>query len=181
MQELCFDISTLCDKSAITIAKFKTTTTTVLYQLKSAYQFLLDGREDMAVLSFSILAELAGKMAKAAEKLKEKFERQESKVRETLGHTNTRRGEEGRKIIDLRMKKEETEENIKFQETLMKEHAKLEAEARAERLRYERKEDRAISARTSFLGRLGNAITLHYGLGNLFGEDDRRNFSKKGK
>ena len=53
-----------------------------------------------------------------------------------------------------------------------KEHAKLEAEARDERLRYERKEDKAISAKTSFLGRLGNTITSHYGLGNLFGEDE---------
>ena len=181
VQELGFDISTLCDKSAVTIAKFKTTTTTVLYELKSAYQFLLDGREDMAVLSFSTLAKLAGKMAKAAEKLKEEFERQESKVRETLGHTNTRRGEEGRKIIDLRMKQQETEENIKVQETLIKEHAKLEAEAQAERLRYERKEDKAISAKTSFLGRLGNAITSHYGLGNLFGEDEGTSARKANK
>ena len=163
------------------IAKFKTTTTTVLYELKSACQFLLDGREDMAVLSFSTLAELAGKMAKAAEKLKEEFERQELNIRETLGHTNTRRGEEGRKIIDLRMKQQEAEENIKVQETLIKEHAKLEAEARDERLRYERKEDKAISAKTSFVDRLGNAFTSHYGLGNLFGEDEGTSARKANK
>ncbi len=168
VQRLGFDISKLCDKSAVTIASFKTTTRTVLFELKAAYQFLLKNKEIMALDSFSALAKLAEKMAKAAENLQKEFEKQEAKVKDTLEETMSRRAKESIKISDIRDQQEKTKVNVKIQEDLAKEHGKLEAESRAERQRYERKEDKALSSKSSFLGRLGNAITSRFGLGNLF-------------
>lgn len=171
VQRLGFDISKLCDKSAVTIASFKSTTRTVLFELKAAYQFLLKNRESMALDSFSILAELAEKMARAAEELQREFESQEAKVIHTLENTQRRGAKENIRMSDLRVQQEKTRTNVKIQEDLAKEHEKLEAEFRAERRRYERKEDKAMSSKPGFLSRLGNAITSHYGLGNLFDDD----------
>lgn len=126
----------------------------------------------MALDSFSTIAKLAEKMAKAAEALQSEFERQEAKVTDTLEHTQSRRAEQKLKISDLTVQQERTKANVKRQEELAKEHEKLEAEFRAERRRYERKEDKAISAKTGFLNRLGNVITSSFGLGNLFDDDN---------
>lgn len=171
VQRLGFDISKLCDKSAVTIASFKTTTRTVLFELKAAYQFLLKNREIIALDSFSVIAELAAKMAKAAEKLQREFEGQDSKVLHTLEQTQRVGAEEKLKISDLGAEQEKTRINVQIQEDLAKEHRKLEEEARAERRRYERKEDKAMSSKSGFLNRLGNVVTSYFGLGNLF-EDD---------
>lgn len=178
VQSIGFDISRVCDKSAVTIASYKTTTRTVLFELKSSYEFLIASREVMALDSFSIIAELAEKMAKAAETLQIEFERLEVKVRDALQRTQSRRAEQKLRVSDLRVQQEKTRENVKTQEKLAKEHEKLEAEFRAERHRYERKEDKAISAKSGFLSRLGNAITSHFGLGSLFDEDNTARASK---
>lgn len=127
----------------------------------------------MALDSISIIAELAEKMAKAAEALQSEIERQEVRVTDTLGHTQSRRAEQKLKISDLTIQQERTKVNLKRQEELAKEHEKLEAEFRAERRKYERKEDEAMSPKTGFLYRLGNVITSMYiGLGNLFDDDN---------
>ena len=177
VQKLGFDISKLCDKSAVTIASFKTTTTAVLFELKAAYQFLLKNREVIALDSFSDIAELAGKMATAAEKLQREFESQDSKVLATLDQTQRMGAEEEIRILDLREQQEKTKVNVKIQEDLAKEHGKLEEAARAERRRYERKEDKAMSSKSGFLGRLGNVVTSYFGLGNLF--DDGSSAAQK--
>lgn len=171
VQRLGFDISKLCDKSAVTIASFKTTTRTVLFELKAAYQFLLKNRETIALDSFSVIAELAAKMAKAAEKLQKEFEDQDSKVVDALEQTERVGSQEKIRIADLRTQQEKTRVNVKIQEDLVTEHRKLEEEARAERRRYERKEDKAMSSKSGFLNRLGNVVTSYFGLGSLF-EDD---------
>ena len=171
IQRLGFDISRLCDKSAITIASYKTTTRTVLVELKYIYQYLVDDMEIMALDSFSILAELAGKMAKTAENLQREFERQEANIIDTLEHTMSRRAMEEIRTSDLKEQQKKTEANVKRQEELVREHKKLEAEYREERHRYEREEDKAMSSKSGFLSRLGNAISSSFGLGNLFDDD----------
>ena len=87
VQKLGFGISKLCDKFAVTIASFKTTTAAVLFELKVAYQFFLKNREFIALDSFSEIAELAGKMATTAENLQREFESQDSEVLGTLDQT----------------------------------------------------------------------------------------------
>lgn len=177
VQRLGFDISKLCDKSAVTIASFKTTTRTVLFELKSAYQFLLKNRETMALDSFSILAELAEKMAKAAENLQIEFEQQEAKVTDTLEQTMLRGAKEEIKISDFKSQQERDKMNLEVQGKLAKEHEQLEAQFRAERQRYERKEDKATSSKSGFLNKLGNIFTSSIGLGNLF--DDSSDTASK--
>ncbi len=174
VQRLGFDISKLCDKSAVTIAGFKVTTRTVLFELRAAYQYLLKNREIMALDSFSIIAELAEKMAKSAEKLQKEFESQEVKVTDTLEHTMRVGAKEVIKISDFRAQQEKNKVNIQEQEKLAKEYEILEAEFRRERHRYERKEDKEMSSKSAFLSRLGNVITSSFGLGNLFDDDSSR-------
>ena len=171
VQRLGFDISKLCDKSAVTIASYKTTTRTVLYELKSTYEFLVENMEVMAIDSFKTLGELAGKMAKAAEDLQREFEKQEAKVIDTWEHTMSRKSKEKIRVSDLKEQQKKTDMKAKEQERLAKEHEKLEAEFRAERHRYEAKEDKALSSKSGFLRGLGNIITSSFGLGNLFGDD----------
>ena len=42
VQALGFDISELCDNSAVTVSKFKSTTRTILYELYAAFEHLLN-------------------------------------------------------------------------------------------------------------------------------------------
>ena len=170
VQALGFDISKLCDKSAVTVSKFKATTRTILYELKAAYEFLLNNHERLALVSFSLFAELAEKMAVAAEKLEIEFELQEGKVRDLLDQTKLKGSREGIRIKEIKEQQERDKMNLERQEQLAREHAKLEAEFKAERLEAERKEDKAMRSKSGLLGRLGNMITSYYGLGNLFGD-----------
>ena len=170
VQRLGFDISKLCDKSAITVAKFKSTTRTILYELKAAYEFLLNNQERLALVSFSLFAELAEKMAVAAEKLEKEFEIQEEKVKQTLDQTKLRGAREGIRIVEIKAQQEKDSMNLKMQEKLAKDHERLEAEFKAERLKAERKEDKAMRSKSGLLRGLGNMITSNFGLGNLFGD-----------
>lgn len=74
IQNLGFEITDLCAKSAVTVSNFSRTTRTILQELKGAYQFLLDGFEDMAIDRIAGLSVLANKMANAALELKNAFE-----------------------------------------------------------------------------------------------------------
>ena len=171
VQRLGFDISKLCDKSAITVAKFKSTTRTILYELKAAYEFLLNNQERLALVSYSLFAELAEKMALAAEKLETEFEIQEEKVIKTLDETKLRGAREGIRIGEIKAQQEEDRMNLEMQEKLAKEHERLEAEFKAERLKAERKEDRALSSKSGLLRRLGIMITSIFRLETVSGDD----------
>ena len=169
VQALGFDISELCDNSAVTVSKFKSTTRTILYELKAAFEHLLHNQEGLALVSFSQLTELAEKMEVAAEKLEMEFKFQEKKVRDLLEHTKLRGSREGIRIKEIKEQQERDRINLERQEQLMREHAKLEAEFKAERLEAER-EDKAMMSKPGLLGRLGNMITSYYGLGKLFSD-----------
>lgn len=63
----------LCDKSAITVSKFKRACETILGDLQTTYEYLLDNFEDMALDTLASVTELAGKMATAAQELHKDF------------------------------------------------------------------------------------------------------------
>ena len=113
VQNLGYDITKLCDKSALTVAKFKSTSGTILEELKGAYQYLLDGLEDMAVDSLANLSDLAGKMAIAAEELQKDFEKQEMKVRATLENTMKTQTVEVQLAKEMEIREVELKENEK--------------------------------------------------------------------
>ena len=82
-----YDVTRLCDKSALTVAKFKRASSTVLTDLQATYEYLLDNLEEMAVETLSAVSKLAGEMEKAALELHEDFEQQAGKVEYTLEGT----------------------------------------------------------------------------------------------
>lgn len=172
VQRLGYDITKLCDKSAVTIAHFRASTKTVLDELKATYQFLLEGLEDMAVDTLATLSTLAEKMAVAASELQKEFENEEKKVVAVLEHTQQRKGAASAQLVKIEEDRRNYEGERKAQEERMKEYARLEEEAKAERIKYERKEDKELSSVGSFLNRFGNALTSMAGLGNLFDTDE---------
>ena len=67
IQNIGYDVTDLCDKSALTVAKFKRASATVLSSLKATYSFLVDSHEGMALLTLADVADTAKEMATAAE------------------------------------------------------------------------------------------------------------------
>ena len=151
------DITRLCDKSAVTIAHFKSAAKTVLVELKATYQFLLDGLEEMGVDTLSTLSTVAGKMATAAEELQKEFEKEEAKVVSVLENAQQREKLETSRIEDDRAR---LEAEKKIQEDLIKKYAKLEEEARER----DKNEDKELSS-SGFFENLRNPFTSEVGLG----------------
>ena len=169
VQKLGFDISNLSDKSAIAFDEFKSTTRTILDEVKAAYELLLNNQEHLALVSFSRLADLAEKMAVTTKKLKNEFNIQWEKVKEMLFQTMTSRPRDGYRIWEIKAQQEQARMNLEMQEKLAKEHERLEAEFKAERLKAEEKEDQAMSSYSGILHSLGIMITSSFKLEIVFG------------
>ena len=60
IQRLGYDVTKLCDKSALTVAKFKKASKIILTDLQSTYEDLLDNLEEMALETLSSVSRLAG-------------------------------------------------------------------------------------------------------------------------
>ena len=56
IQDLGYDVAKLCDKSALTVSKFKHASATVLTDLQATYEYLLDNLEEMAVETLSSIS-----------------------------------------------------------------------------------------------------------------------------
>lgn len=98
IRQIGVKVSKLCDKSAITVGKFKKTSRTILMNLQTTYEFLIDGMEDMAIVTLQSTASVAQGMAKAAEQLAEAFEEASDRVEEALEDTmRTKETEEKQK------------------------------------------------------------------------------------
>lgn len=93
VQRLGYDVTRLCNKSAVTVSKFKRASTTILTVLRSTYQYLPDGFEDMALDTLSSVSDLAGQMAAAAEDLHKSFDEEAHKVEKLLEETQGIEGE----------------------------------------------------------------------------------------
>ena len=87
IRKIGVNVSKLCDKSAITVGKFKQTSRTVLVDLQASYQFLLDGMEDIAIVTLKSVATVAEGMAEAAEQLAKAFEEEHDRVEEAHAET----------------------------------------------------------------------------------------------
>lgn len=160
VQNLGYDITKLCDKSAITVAKFKSTSGTILEELKGAYQYLLDGLEDMAVDSLACLSDLAGKMALAAEELQKDFEEQEKKVRATLENTMKTQTDEANLAKEMEIREKELKEKEKNQKDMIEKYRKDQEEAKEERKKYEQLQDKEIAnMKTGIMESVVNAVT----------------------
>lgn len=117
VQRVGYKITKLADKSAITVHQFKSTSQEVLEEMKSTYQFLLDGLEKVALHSLSMMADKAEAMAKAADDLREDFDQATNDVTGALEDTMNAKGDQDKiKKIgekekeEFKMKKEKAEE-----------------------------------------------------------------------
>ncbi len=61
IQRIGYDVTKLCDKSALTVAKFKKASRTILTDLQATYEYLLDNLEEMAVETLTDVSKVAAK------------------------------------------------------------------------------------------------------------------------
>ena len=174
IRRLGYDVTRLCDKSALTVAKFKKASSTVLTDLQATYEYLLDNLEELAVETLSAVSKLAGEMEKAALELHEDFEQQAEKVEYTLEGTQKVQSKEALRIKELQKQRQQFELAKQEQVKLMEDAHRLEREAEAGRRRIEEKEDEAISGigSNSPLKLLVNACTSMIGIGKVFDENE---------
>ena len=145
IQKIGYDIAHLCNKSALTIAKFKKASGNIITHLRCAYGYLLESLEEMALETLTNVAKLAAEMEKAALELNEDFEEQEKKVITTLKNTLKAKNIEDRKIQEEKEKRIQLEENINHQNELIKMYHEKEKEAEMRSRAIEQQEDKAIS------------------------------------
>lgn len=146
VQDLGYDITKLCDQSALTVSKFKKASATVLEDLQATYGYLLDNLEDLALETLSSVSTIAADMAKAARDLQIKFTEEQVKVVNALKKTQLARGEEAKRIEDKNKEYAEAEEALKHQQKLMEDAQKLEKEAEKQRQQMEAKEDETLQS-----------------------------------
>ena len=164
IQRLGYDVTKLCDKSALTVSKFKKASATVLTDLQATYGFLLDNFEDMAVETLTNVSKIAGDMEKAAIELHKEFEEEEKKVKTALEKTQRAKGEEAQRIIDKAKERDAFEEKRKEQLELMNDAQRLEREAEAQQRQIELKEEAAIGDIGNPLKTLFNSLTSLVGI-----------------
>ena len=145
IQRLGYDITKLCDKSALTVAKFKKASSSILTDLQCTYGYLLDNLEEMAVETLSSVSKLAGEMEQAALELHHDFVAQEKKVIATLENTQHAKKIQASKVEEEKRRRIKLEEGIKHEQELMKDYQEKEREAEARRRAIEQQEDKAIS------------------------------------
>lgn len=146
IQRIGYDVTKLCDKSAVTVGKFKNASTTVLSSLKATYEFLLDSFEDMAIDTLADVAETAKGMATAAEELRKDFDDQANKVVEALEKTQKTQDTEDKKKKKMEQKRKEMEAEKEKQEILQKEASEAARKAEAWAREADTKENEAIQS-----------------------------------
>ena len=173
IQQLGYDITKVCDKSALTVAKFKRASSSILSDLQCTYEYLLNNKEMLALETLSSVSDLAEKMEKAALELHHDFEAEKKKVVATLENTQRSKKVQASKVEEEKKKRIELEEAIKHEQELIKEHQEKEREAEARRQDLEQQEDKAISKIGSFSFKsLINAFTTTFAGVKAFDEDD---------
>lgn len=158
VQKVGYKITNLADQSAVTVHNFKRASQDVLQELQGTYQYLLDGLEEMALETLSVLNDVAKEMATAAEKLRDDFEKATNDVIDALQDTQRAKGTQEEKKRALLKEREEFErEKQKAQE---RQKSALEAEERANVLYTEaqKREDKAMDKQGSLFAALTDGL-----------------------
>ena len=155
IQRVGYEVTKLADKSAVTVHKFKGASQSVLQELKSTYQYLLDGFEDMALETLSMLTDVAAEMAKAADELHNDFENASNDVIKALEDTQKAKGAEKKQKKTREEERKDFESRVKQAEQRQKNA--LEAEEKAQLLydKAQEKEDEALDKQDSLLKTVG--------------------------
>lgn len=145
VQRIGYDIASLCDKTAVTIESFRDTAQTVTTRLVSIYHYLLDGFENVAVVSMESLEGMAKEMEKAALELHKEFEEEKEKVISVIESTSKEKAEESIHKTEMKQEQEKMEAEKQKHDILVKKYYELAEEAKKERMKYEAEEDRELS------------------------------------
>lgn len=158
VQRVGYKITKLADKSAVTVHNFKGASKDVLEELKGTYQYLLDGMEEMALETLSLLSNVAEQMAKAAEDLHKEFDTATTDVINALEDTQKAKGMQEDKKVQMKKDQEEFERKRKQVEVLQREA--MEAEQKAEEFfhKAQEREDKALESQGNFMNKLSDAF-----------------------
>ena len=172
IQRIGYDVSKLCDKSAVTVGKFKNASTTVLSSLKATYEFLLDSFEDMALDTLADVAETAKGMATAAEELRRDFDNQANDVIKALEKTQRTQDMEDKKKKKMEEERKQMEVETVKKEQMQKQAAEAQRNAELLARQADNKENEAVqtlldikqseqnrSERTGWFTKVVDAIT----------------------
>lgn len=144
IQRVGYDVTRLCDKSALTLAKFERASATVITSLEATYGYLIRHMEKMALVTLTNVSKLAGQMAGAALELYEEFEIEQKKVVGTLEKTQKTKGDEAKRIEEKKNERQQLLLEQEKQRKLIQDLQRLEREAEAERHKIEQMEDDVI-------------------------------------
>ena len=80
IQQVCYDITKLCDKSAVAVKNFKNVLTASLSSLNSTYEFLMNSSEELAIATLAHVNDEVMQMGNTAEELRKEFDNQAEKL-----------------------------------------------------------------------------------------------------
>ena len=171
VQRIGYDVTKLCDKSAITVGQFKKASSTILQTLQATYEYLLDNFEDMAIETLADITETAKGMAAAAHKLHVEFDAQAKVVIEALEDAQRTQGMEQKEKERLEREREEME--VKKEQEIKNHKQISEQERKAEQLyeKAEEEENKAVNEQNKPFKNLANAFTSRYLGGEVFKMD----------
>lgn len=138
------DITKLCNRSALTVSKFKMASATVLSNLQAIYGYLLRNKANLAIDILSSVSELAGQMKEAALELQSNFEKEKKAVDDTYEKTQRARATAAINKKEKEKEQEKLQIQLQHQQQVLEDAKRLEREAEADRRRIEAKEDEAI-------------------------------------
>lgn len=178
VQKVGYKITKLADKSAVTVQNFKSASTSVLQELQGTYEFLLDGLEEMALETLSLLSKVAEQMAKAAEELHTDFDAATKDVIDALEDTQTEKGCQEDLKKKMKEEQEEFEMKRKKAEALQKEA--IEAEEMFNELYNEaqQREDDALASESDVLKSISNSLSSLLKAGASFAKGDMEKFGE---
>ena len=130
VQRVGYKITHLADQSAVTVHNFKRASNDVIQELQGTYQYLLDGLEEMALETLSLLTDVAKEMATAAEKLRDDFEKATNDVNNALQDTQRAKGTQEEKKKAL----QEERKNLKGKNRKRKSYRRVRAKLNKRRM-----------------------------------------------
>ena len=144
---------------------FKSASNSVLQELQGTYEFLLDGLEEMALETLSLLSKVADQMAKAAEELHVDFEAATEDVIGALEDTQTEKGCQEEKKERMKAEQKEFDMKKKKAEALQIDAIQAEENARKMYDEAQTREDKALESQGDILKSIGGALSSVFGAG----------------
>lgn len=153
VQSIGYTIAELTSKSATTLCQFKNASKRVLEAMKSTYNYLMDGLEENAVVTLSMIMKKAEEMAGAAGELSKEFEEAKknlidikNELHRAEGRQNTKLETYENEIKQSQYRKEQLDELVQSTCKAFDQACKLYSDARERENEAQRKHDSKLNA-----------------------------------